>query len=241
MVILWFLWKSRNAARFEGTAMSPGIIILQVSAFIQQLGRGGRLRRKDFQGDADCEWATFGMDNRRQVIPRAVTWALPPTSSVKLNTDASVTEGLATGGGLVRTSDGDLVFAFYKEFGECDVLTAEALALLEGLRLCYARHIMHFVAEVDSSVLVRMVSSCGPARWPLVNTLRHIQWLSGQMGVSVAHIYREANTVADALACSRPQQDGVFTVRAELPRKARSALQLDRLSVPSIRLGRVRH
>lgn len=160
---------------------------------------------------------------------------------MKLNTDASVTEGLATGGGLVRTSDGDLVFAFYKEFGECDVLTAEALALLEGLRLCYDRHIMHFVAEVDSSVLVRMVSSCGPARWPLVNTLRHIQWLSGQMGVSVAHIYREANTVADALACARLQQDGIFTVRAELPRKARSALQLDRLSVPSIRLGRVRH
>nr|XP_027060727.1 uncharacterized protein LOC113687281 [Coffea arabica] len=174
-------------------------------------------------------------------MPRAITWARPPRYSVKLNTDASVTKGLAAGGGLVRTSDGDLVFAFYKEFGESDVLTAEALALLEGLRLCHDRHITHFVAEVDSSALVSLVSFYGPARWPLVNTLRHIQWLSRQMGVSVAHIYREANTVADALACSRPQQEGIFTVRAELPRRARSALQLDRLSVHSIRLGRVRH
>ena len=35
--------------------------------------------------------------------------------------------------GLVRNEDGDLTFAFYKEFEDFDVLTAEALSLLAGL------------------------------------------------------------------------------------------------------------
>ena len=33
-------------------------------------------------------------------------------------------------------TEGKLIFAFYKEFGEVDVLTTESLALLHGLQLC---------------------------------------------------------------------------------------------------------
>ena len=50
----------------------------------------------------------------------------PPLGQLKLNSDASIFKGLAFGGSLVRNDEGKFVFAYYKEFGECDVLLAEA-------------------------------------------------------------------------------------------------------------------
>ena len=85
-------------------------------------------------------------------------------NSVKLNTDASVSMGGAFGGGLVRSVKGNLVFVFYKGFGEYDVITAEALALLAGLRLCQHRNVTRFMAEMDSSMLGSMVASKGASR-----------------------------------------------------------------------------
>ena len=39
-------------------------------------------------------------------------------------------------------------FAFYKEFGNVDVLMAEALALLHGLHICYEQGLAPLVLEV---------------------------------------------------------------------------------------------
>ena len=162
--------------------MAPNQIIVQVSSFIGQMGRGGRLRRDNFKGDVDCEWADLGRAKRRHIVPRATVWAKPVGHAFKLNTDASVAEGGASSGGIVRSVDGNLVFAFYKGFGEADVITAETKALLTGLQLCHEWHLTQVGVEVDSSTLVSLVSSCGTARWPLVNIFRHIQWLVAQMG-----------------------------------------------------------
>lgn len=41
-----------------------------------------------------------------------------PTQRFKLNIDASVVCGLATGGGVLRDHEGKMIFAFYQEFGE---------------------------------------------------------------------------------------------------------------------------
>ena len=59
----------------------------------------------------------------------------------------------------LRDSDGRLIFAFYKEFGEKGVLEAEALAVLEGLRVCAAKGVQEVMVEVDFAVLVSLVKS----------------------------------------------------------------------------------
>ena len=67
--------------------------------------------------------------------------------------------GRASGGGVLRNSDGRLIFAFYKEFGEKGVLQAEALAVLEGLRVYVAKGVREVLVEVDPAVLVSLVKS----------------------------------------------------------------------------------
>ena len=77
-----------------------------------------------------------------------------------------------SGGGLVRDHVGKLVVAYYKEFEESDVISAEALALLHGLEICVERSFQSLQVEVDSEVLVQLVSSTCSAKWPLCNHLR---------------------------------------------------------------------
>lgn len=90
---------------------------------------------------------------------QVVRWLKSTLPCVKLNTDACVAVGGAASGVLVRDSEGDLVFAFYKEFGEVDMLTAEALSLQVGLTHCQARGVQQLTVEVDNRSLVRLVSS----------------------------------------------------------------------------------
>ena len=155
---------------------------------------------------------------------------------MKLNTDASIVSGHASGGGVVRSAEGDLVFAFYKEFGDQDILSTEALALLTGLRFCQDNNLRGFVAEVDSSTLVGVMSSKLPSRWPLCNIIRYVQFLVANLGVSLVHTFRETNAVADALASLNLRSDVRFSSDADLPSKVRSLLQLDKLSTPYVRL-----
>lgn len=147
----------------------------------------------------------------------------------KLNTDASVSSTRCSGGGLLRDHEGRLVFAFYKEFGDCDVLMAEALALLHGLQQCVARGYLHLDIEVDSQSLVSLLSSQGLIKWPLCYTVSNICCLLRQCQSSIRHIYREANAAADALASLHLHSDSFFQCTQDLPLIVRGILTLDRM------------
>nr|XP_027082432.1 uncharacterized protein LOC113704757 [Coffea arabica] len=195
---------------------------------VQKLGRS-------FQGDGDCILAR----GRRRVgvcrQPMLVAWSRPPEQGLKLNTDASVTSLGVFGGGVVRSNEGRVIFAFYKEFGEVRVLNAEALALLSGLVYCQDRAITGVRAESDSAALVRMIASGAPASWPLCNVLRQIRFLLHELGGSLGHVYRQANMVADALASAQLTCDSVFNGEWELPRRVKALVTLDRLAIPHVR------
>lgn len=95
--------------------------------------------------------------SKRSVIFQCM--GAPASKFLNLNTDASVVNGRASGGGLVRDVDGKVIFAFYKEFGDVDVLTAEAMSLLHRLWLCYGKGLHGIYVESDSLSLVQLVES----------------------------------------------------------------------------------
>ena len=101
--------------------------------FIEELGRARKLERAQFYGDLDSDWVSRAITSTQTWQAVVVTWVRPRAPWYKLNTVASVVNGRARGGEVLRDSKGRLVFAFYKEFGEKRVLQAEALAVLEGL------------------------------------------------------------------------------------------------------------
>ena len=158
---------------------------------------------------------------------QAVSWNRPPLHHVKLNTDASVAHKRAYGGGLLRDSDGHLIFAYYKEFGELDVLLAESASLLHGFQLCRDLATGPLLVEVDSKSLVDLLNTGATSRWPLCNTLRRIRALLSSLSATVSHIFREANASADALAGLRMSSELFCTSLPQLQHFVRATICLD--------------
>ena len=61
---------------------------------------------------------------------------------------------MSGGGGVIRDSNGQLVFAFSAFLGEQTSLRAEALALLIGLRLCVGHGVVTPFVQSNSGILV---------------------------------------------------------------------------------------
>mgnify|MGYP004712039921 CR=1 FL=1 len=121
-------------------------------------------------------------------LPTLVGWSGADGQDQERSADGSGAWWGAFGGGVVRSSEGRVIFAFYKEFGEVRALHAEALALLSGLVYCKDRAVAGVWAESDSAVLVRLIASGGPASWPLCNVLRKIRFLLQELGGSLGHV-----------------------------------------------------
>nr|XP_027120504.1 uncharacterized protein LOC113737473 [Coffea arabica] len=228
--------EGRNKVRFEGQALSARRVIREVVNFIHDLGRAWKLEKAQFYRDLDSDWASLASSVARKRQAVVVTWTKPPAQRYKLNTDASVVNERASGGGLLRDSDGRLIFAFYKEFGEKGVLQAEALALLEGLRACAAKGVQEVLMEVDSAVLVPLVKSLALGGWSHCNLLRRIRRLLDQVSVSFIHIFREANMVVDRLAALQGCPSMVFDSVQQLSREICGCLAMDAREFPSLRL-----
>lgn len=138
-----------------------------------------------------------------------------------------MTFGKGASGGILRDQNGRLIFAYYKEFGDVDVLTTESLSLLHGLELCWEKEVHDLDVEVDSEVLVRMLSSGVLAKWMLCNVLQKTMELLLELSSSVVHVYREANAVADKLAGFHLNGDAYFTTIDQLPPLVKAAIVLD--------------
>lgn len=202
---------------------------------VERLGRSNIFSIAHFKGDSEDPWdrlATW----RPQVTRHLVTsWLPPPEGVVKLNTDVSVTKRKVSGGGLLQDHEGRLIFAFYKEFGEVDVLTAEGRALLQGLLFCNRVRVQRLLVEVDSTGLVQLLDSGSLAKWLLCNSLRQIRALLQSFSATTRHIFREANAAADKLATMDLQGDFYSTAFQQLPREVRATLLLDSRGTPFVR------
>ena len=226
---------ARNQERFRGVHWGSDRVICEVDHFLEGLGKANLFHRSHFNGDVDCDLLRLVTTPPRRRIPRAIMWEKPPFGLLKLNSDASVKHGRATGGGLVRDYQGKMIFAFYKEFGDYNVLEAEGLALLFGLQLCSQRGLRPSLVEVDSKALVQLVVSGVLAKWPLCNCLRKIRRLLEGFSATIAHVFREANSATDRLANMGAIGVTEYDQFQELPAIVRASVVLDSRSVPGVR------
>ena len=151
--------------------------------------------------------------------------------------------GHAGGGVVVQNASGDVLFieAFY--FEEKIAFQVEALALYNGLQLCVQHGLFTVEIESDSKVLVQALQSSHltSCPWQTYDILADVYILLQSINGSLYHVFREANTAADYLAChaSEVRQSSTFLPN-NLPRTLRGLLFLDRIGCPNIRVRTVK-
>ncbi|XP_042025159.1 uncharacterized protein LOC121772213 [Salvia splendens] len=135
-----------------------------------------------------------------------VLWHPPDAPWVKLNTDGAFsTSTLEAGdGGLVRGSDGGLLWAFCSPIAASSSFEAELLALIQGLEMAMELS-THIWIELDSGALVTLLSSGQLGSADLRHHMALIRSMTAQRHVRFSHIYREGNRAADSLAGRGPR------------------------------------
>lgn len=182
------LWIDRNHCVFSGRSAIPNLflpkVLGQVEAFHTYLLK---LVPSFIEASYEVE----------------VRWLPPPNGCLKLNTDGSRQNGKAAYGGLLRNEMGQFVAGFHCNLGSVTSVHAELWGLTLGLRMARSRGIQRLLVELDSKVVVCMLSSRSTHYAHLQPVLEEAVSLihSQDWSCSVSHIFREANHCADILNC----------------------------------------
>ncbi|GAV71657.1 RVT_3 domain-containing protein, partial [Cephalotus follicularis] len=138
-------------------------------------------------------------------------------------------------GGVVRDHSGEIIMAFSSSFGTGNNAKAEAKAMHLGLRLCTERGLSISFIELDSLLIVNCFNAQWDPPWAIEYILRDCKNLITPT-VSISHIYREDNGLADRLAAHGHTCQGIATFdRDSLPSTCFTAYQADLLGQPQYR------
>ncbi|WMV32842.1 hypothetical protein MTR67_026227 [Solanum verrucosum] len=127
----------------------------------------------------------------------------PPEVWVKLNTDGSALSnpGKIGAGGILRDSNGKLIFSYSALLGEGNNNQAEVEAAIFGISWCVHLNYHKIILEVDSQLLVDWLLAKSVPAWNIAPQIQKIQMLTTHFShFKCIHTFREANYVADALS-----------------------------------------
>ncbi|CAI0429574.1 unnamed protein product [Linum tenue] len=138
----------------------------------------------------------------RSVEQHWVSWQRPPTGWVGLNTDGSVVlaQGRSAAGGVIRDSEGRFLVAYSTNLGGGSITNAELAGIAQGLQLAWERGYRKVAVQTDSSTAISLIHSAETAHphYTLVAYIRRL--MEREWEVSLSHVFRESNFVADHLA-----------------------------------------
>ncbi|KAL9414398.1 hypothetical protein AB3S75_042799 [Citrus x aurantiifolia] len=185
-VAVWRLWFWRNHFMVEGKLVDNSTINIDVMAKANEIHR--------------INTSHISQQLRRKKI--FIGWQPPTWPWCKLNTDGFARNSWDAGaGGVIRDSVRNWILGFCMNIGECPVVMAELWGLYQGLVLAWDAGIKCLLVEVDSLCVSQMISKqvvVPNVSHALVVAVRDL--LNRNWQVSLNHIFREANSVADFMA-----------------------------------------
>ncbi|XP_020676828.1 uncharacterized protein LOC110095571 [Dendrobium catenatum] len=167
---------------------------------------------------------------------RSVRWDKPKAPAIKLNTDGSVSANNAGLGGMIRDHNGKPLGIFSGPLLLCSVLTAELMALHQGLEICMKYGYQVINIEVDSKILLQVISGISVGCLQDYYTIRKINNCLANLNYTISHVFREGNACADWLA-KFGSHSGVFQEHNlnNLPVPLSGMICMDKLGLPYIR------
>lgn len=159
---------------------------------------------------------------------------------VKLNTDGSALDnpGRIGIGGILRNSQGDIIFAFAAPVGEGTNNQSEVQAAVFGLIWCIQLGYRRVVLGVDSELLMKWIKHSLKPPWSVKHHLDKLHSFITQFKVfKCIHTYTKANFTPNMLSkhshkCSSPQ---LYFSKDQLPREARVFFELDKVGMANFR------
>ena len=198
------IWFSRNKRVFEGVSTSFISAKASVWASIKEAGnfKIGIVQNTVEHFTIIRNLGVKGYYKNSPIITE-VRWRFPPRGWIKLNIDgfALGSPGLGGCGGIFRTSRGFTKASFSWGLGVCFAFEAELMGFVIAIEKASEWNWSNLWVETDSTYLVHLFNSgVGRIPWRFRNRWLRAVKMASNMNVTISHIYREGNCVADKLA-----------------------------------------
>lgn len=166
MIGLKEIWDHRNLIIHEDSKLDPNSVINSILTNLARVSHS--YNPKSPPSSRDFSFAIDFLNISPKSVPfkrgKWIKWH-PPSTGLKLNTDGSSKHGIATGGGVIRGTDGQFTLAFCINFGTGTNMEAELKALLFGINLCSSNSITLSQIETDSMTLREFITSSTGIPW----------------------------------------------------------------------------
>ncbi|XP_057444743.1 uncharacterized protein LOC130736986 [Lotus japonicus] len=202
--LVWTIWLERNAVTFNNKEFSVQYMwdlhIARVAWWVKASWKS-------------CPYSAvhFAQGPQFVYLPKPVKtriqqqWKPPAEPILKLNVDSSSlgTPGRSGVGGVLRNHRGMMVGYFALHVEDMWAYEAEVHAIYQALLFSEQFKFKTLVIESDSTLAVGWVANRGRRPWKLFQILSKIDHLMQLVNcLSVTHVLRECNGVADILAKS---------------------------------------
>lgn len=148
-----------------------------------------------------------------------VKWSRPPAGWTKLNSDGWASTGNGSTGyeGVLRSYQGASISGYACHMGACSVNAAEAWGILSGLKVAVKKGVRRIVVESNSKKVqcIRGVDRLETDDQNLIEAC--VRELRNFSKVEIAHVVREQNKAADAIAKLAETHAPELTVYEEPP------------------------
>ncbi|KAK1571845.1 hypothetical protein Q3G72_023991 [Acer saccharum] len=186
--VWWRIWHRRNVAFHNNQLLPASEICEWVSSFCNEF-RSANVNEPE---------------EKRSEVAQPARWMGPPVDFVKINTDAALdsVRNLSGLGVVVRDCSGRVLASFCRNVkANYQPQIAEALAILDGLRLVVSRNWLRVVMESDALVVVQAITLKVPPSSEVGVVISDILSLVERFSaVSFLFVPRLLNRVAHGLA-----------------------------------------
>ena len=186
VIALWHIWKNRNRVVFEG---AMAVSSSQYNHFLLDYAHNINAFQKP--------------DRMAPNLQQAIVWKPPVHGYLKLNTDGSwKANDKASGGGVIRRTDGSWFMGFSIKFGAVNPAAAELITIREGLSIAKDHNISRLEVETDAQALKIMLDRAESYPHHQLNAIicDIVKLLKSNWVVIFLHAKRNANMVAHNLA-----------------------------------------
>ncbi|VFQ84939.1 unnamed protein product [Cuscuta campestris] len=165
-----------------------------------------------------------------------VRWQKPDNDTFCLNVDGSVDGTGASCGGVLRGHDGNWIGGFMCSCNTKHPTVAEAWAVLQGLKWAWKKGLRKLIVQCDSLECVEWIHGRHTTRGPAREVIEACQsWMGRDWNVTICHILRGQNKVADLLARMGKNRALIWRELEFPPNGARQLLEEDKLGYYTVR------
>ncbi|XP_060211916.1 uncharacterized protein LOC132639487 [Lycium barbarum] len=232
IIIQW--WYMQGPTNLKAVMQAaPAFICWQLWRRINTIMHGGKMNKLK---------VIHGINNNlQQLVKTLYPWLrqVPDEWPQLCNTDGASrgNPGLSSAAFCIRDEVGNLIYAGARRIADTTNITAESVAILDGIEFCIKNDLVPVMLESDSLSMINIIQGRWEIPWKISMEVNKINFWRNKGQVQFAHILREGNALADFLANLVFDFTGTvnFHSFAELPTSARKILNADKMMMPNFR------